>query len=112
MFNRKAQLKVQIVTRAVTDLRLAEWQADAELTKHARKLHSDSTFQMMMAVLRNEHPAFLVAGHDACSLEGRAILQARAEGYSMAIANLEAMGRHQLIKPVPEATFEPEEEQQ
>lgn len=110
MFSRKHNLKVQIVTRTVTDLSLAEWQADAELTKRSRQLMADSAFQLMLSVLRNEHPALVVEDHHNWSLEMRAILQARAEGYSMALANLEAMGKHRAISQLPEATFEPEDE--
>lgn len=109
MIFRKRHLKVQIVTRTVTELTLAEWQADAELTKRARQLLADAAFQLMLSVLRNEHPAFVVADHHLTTLESRAILQARAEGYSMALANIEAMGKHTAIRAQPEATFEEEE---
>jgi hypothetical protein len=105
----KRQLKIQIVTRTVTELRLHEWQADKELSGQAKILLGDSRLQLMLAVLHNEHPALVVEDHHNSSLEMRAILQARAEGYSMCLANLEALGQFKAIGTAPDATFEPEE---
>ena len=103
----KKEVKVTVLPRVATKLRLFEWQADQELTTSARRVLSDATVQLMIAVLHNEHPAFIYS--DAGSLEDRAILQARSEGYTMALANLEALGQFKQLKGTPDSTFEPEE---
>jgi hypothetical protein len=100
-------VKVKVLPREATKLRLFEWQADQELTNQAARVLRDGTVQLMVAVLHNEHPAFVYS--DVGSLEDRAILQARSEGYTLALANLEALGQFQKLKNTPESSFEPEE---
>ena len=103
----RTSAKVVVLTREATKLRLHEWQADQELTNQAAMVLRDTRVQLMIAVLHNEHPAFIYS--DVGSLEERAVLQARSEGYTMALANLEALGHFRKLKAAPDSTFEPEE---
>jgi len=101
-------VRVQILPRQATKLRLSEWQSDQALTVQAGKALADPTVQLMVAVLQNEHPAFIALPEEV-ELHERAIVQARSEGYTMALANLEALGQFKKPTVMPEATFEAEE---
>jgi len=102
--------EVKIIRKSETTLRLQDWQANPELIKVGRRVMANPDFQMMISVLRNEHPGHVVISDDAPPTRSVAI-QRRGEGYTMALANLEAMGK--LIEPEKpfEATFENEEQQ-
>lgn len=99
---------VQVIQRQATKLRLSEWMADKALCNKASKLLDNPDVQLMISVLHNEHPAFVVID-PGTSLQDRAVYQARCEGYTLALANLEALARHQRMLEAPEAEFAPEE---
>lgn len=103
----KHRVRVKVIERQATKLRLSEWQADQSLCNQGSKVLSDPAVQLMIAVLHNEHPAFVVSETE--SMELRAVMQARCEGYTMALANLEALGQFNKLAEIPEATFEPEQ---
>lgn len=107
-WHKATAVTVKVITRQATKLRLSEWRADKALCVRASKLMDDSTVQLMVSVLHNEHPAFVVID-PRTPLDDRAIFQARCEGYTMALANLEAMASHQPTKDVLEPEFAPEE---
>ena len=91
-------------------IRLAEWRSSPELTSAARKVFAMPEANYMLDVVRNEHPGFNVLPDDAPP-QARIAHQCRAEGYTMAIANLEAMSRFEQQRQNVEATFEEEEAQ-
>ena len=100
--------QVQIVRRDSLKLRLAEWRADLRLVSGARQLMESEDFRCMIDVLRNENPANYVMPLGT-SAQDRASNQCRAEGYTMALSNLEALSRPNSLVESVEATFEPEE---
>jgi len=99
---------VKVIQRQATKLRLSEWRADMALCNRASKLMETPDMQLAISVLNNEHPAFVVID-PGTSLQDRAVYQARCEGYTLALANLEALARHQKITEMPEADFATEE---
>jgi|SRR6516162_3781528 len=103
---RKRPINLQVVRRKESELRLREWQADPRMCGLASKVLSDPNLQLMLSVLKNEHPS-KTALHYGVGIEIRALMQARAEGYEMALANLEALAINTTQVPMPEASFEP-----
>jgi hypothetical protein len=109
MFGRvKKQLRVEIVRRKESEIRFADWRADPTLCAMAAKVLADPNVQLMLSVLRNESPSKHVLHYDA-TLEARALMQARIEGYEMFLNNLEAMAVSVLPIEMPEANFAPTE---
>lgn len=101
--------RIQVLEREASELRLAEWRSDPNLTKEAAKILAGSFVKIMLDVLENEHPgAFVMLRGDQ---NDRAVQQARAEGYTMCLSNLKALGKHEKPhKELGEATFGTEEE--
>jgi hypothetical protein len=100
--------RYQVVRREALKLSLAEWRSDPKLISEARKMFAQESFLVMLDVLRNENPAGNVLPIGT-SANDRSVMQARGEGYHMAIANLEAMTREYLVPEPIEAGFDPEE---
>jgi hypothetical protein len=100
--------QIHIINVAKTHLRLEEVRTDQKLCGVFKKLQSTYEFEIMMSVLRNEHPVNLVADIGT-TLQDRAVLQARSEGYTMALANIEAMAIYNKPTEMPEAEFAEEE---
>ena len=104
---RKRPIRVEVLRRDESKLRLAEWQSDPALCVLASKVLANPDLQLMLSVMRNEHPA-----HTALRLgvpaDDRLVHQARTEGYEMFFANLEALARNTTPPPQPESVFEPE----
>lgn len=107
-FQKAHAVTVKVIHRQATKLRLSEWRADPNLCNQASKLIDLPAVQLMISVLHNEHPAFVVIDAGT-SLQDRAVYQARCEGYTLALANLEALARHQKMHNSPESEFAPEE---
>lgn len=105
-FKRKS-IQLQIVRQHESKLRLTEWQQDQRLCAMAARMLADPNLQLMLAVLRNEHPLHTALPYGV-SLDDRAVLQARAEGYEMFLSNLERLAVSTGLEPMPEATFQPE----
>lgn len=104
----RRQKRIQVIRREETKITLAEWRADYDLVKLARSVWINPDFRLMMACLRNENPAFGVLPDDAPPTRSIA-LQRRAEGYIMALSNLEAMATLEQKTESLEPTFEEEE---
>jgi len=106
-------LKVVIVERPTTHLRVDEFRADKELAHLAAVVLANPNMQLMLSVLRNEHPGFEVLG-SAATVNDRLVAQARAEGYTMALATLESLGIKANLPERLVSTFgaEPTAEQQ
>jgi hypothetical protein len=106
-FRKKPKPALQVVRKSETLLRLSDWQSDHNLCSTAAKVLLNPDLQLMLSVLRNEHPSKLMMPYGT-ALNDRIVLQARGEGYEMCLANLEAMARHNAILEFPEATFQAE----
>jgi hypothetical protein len=99
---------IQLVQRDPTKLRLHEFRGDDRLVSEAGKIASIPFFQTMLDVLRNEHPCRNVAP-PTMTMEARAAMQCQAEGYSMCLANLEAMAIAQQVSIDTESEFQQED---
>jgi len=108
-FKRKTSARVVLLSREPFKLTVSEWRADQNMSAIAQKVLTDQNFRLMIQVLYNSSPAWEVMIN--ASTEQRAIQQARIEGYTMALANLEAMAVHEKIHVPVEATWEPDEQQ-
>jgi len=108
-FRKKPVTQVRLIEREACHLTLEEWRSDPLMVKQARDVVRKPAFRHMLDVLRTAHFAnyHLPATADT---ETRAFQQARCEGYSMALSNLEAMAEFE--KPFAELTetFETPEE--
>ena len=106
---KKHGVRVMVLNREPFKLALSEFRADKNMAAMAEKVVGNPNFRLMLQVLYNSSPAWEVML--SATTEQRAIQQARIEGYTMALANLESMSTHQMIQQRIEATYEPEEEQ-
>lgn len=102
---RKKALQIQVVRRDESRLQLNEWQLDARLCAMAAKVLMEPNLQLMLSVVKNEHP-YRRALPLGASMDDRAVHQARAEGYEMALATLERLAVNTVAMPLPEAVFE------
>lgn len=97
--------KIVIVRRDPCDLRMEEWKTQPALVKMARTIISSPDFRAMLDVLRTEH--FLnYECRLGATIEDRAVMQARGEGYNACLANLMELGELRKIPDTLEPTFE------
>jgi hypothetical protein len=101
------EVKVVVLNREPTSLRVHEWRADKQLVSAASKLFTNPDLRLMLQTVENDHPANVVLPAEQ-SIEMRAILQARAEGYTMCLANLRALARFEPPLVPVEEEFAPE----
>ncbi len=101
----KRQRKLEIIRRELCRLTVPEWRADPGWVGTAASVLSDPRLKQMLDVVGNSSPAFEVLPLGAGAQE-RIVQQARGEGYTMALANLEALGVGQALQTPMEATFE------
>ena len=104
---RKRPVRIRVERRSETKLRLSDWQNDPLLCNTASKILANQDLQLMLSVLKNEHPMHIALSMEA-PIEARAIHQARAEGYEMFLSNLERLAVNTTPVPMPEAVFEEE----
>src|SRR5262245_36722891 len=95
-------VRLEVIRKDESKLRLSEWQSDPALCSLAIRILANPDLQLMLSVMRNEHP-HRVALRLGCSPDDRVVMQARAEGYEMFFANLEALARHNTVAEIPEA---------
>lgn len=105
---RRTRVEYRIIPRERHKLRLPEYQTNAALVSSASKILNSTEFSYMLDCVQNEHPGFWVLPQGATELD-RVRAQCLSEGYTMALANLEALGKFVELKEMPEATFEQEE---
>lgn len=94
--------------RQPVTLTMAEWRQQPHLVAAARKALNSQDFQAMVEVLRNEHFANYMMGSG--TIEERAVVQARGEGYSACLNNLAQLAVPFTGEKILEPTFEPAEE--
>jgi hypothetical protein len=107
-WKKKRPVKLEVVRVGSHKLRLSEWQKDRELVGMAQRTMLNPDLQMMIQVLQNEHPGWQVL-HPLSPEIARACQQSRIEGYTMALANLEALCRFNEPQQQLDATFESEQ---
>lgn len=100
----KRQRRYEIVQRDRCLMRLDEWQASPGLVKLAQVHLNHPEMRLMLDVLRNEHCCQRVYSDDV-SPNIRVVAQARSEGYTQALANLEALGKFVSKAELGEETF-------
>lgn len=100
--------KVEIIRKDVVKLQLSDWQKDKTLVNGAQVALNGDFMRLMIQVLQNSHPGSMVLPKNF-PIELRAAHQSQCEGYTMALANLEAMGTLKEIADLGEPTFEREE---
>jgi len=108
-FKKKTLPQMVVIARDPLKLRLHEFRSNKSLVGEAQKMMMTGSLRLMLDVLRNEHPCLFVLPMGASPTDRMAV-QCRAEGYTMALANLEAMTDFQELATMPEPTFEPEEQ--
>lgn len=108
-FKRKHNGRVVLLNREPFKLTLSEFRSDKNMAAMAEKVLGNQNFRLMIQVLYNSSPAWEVM--TAARADERIVQQARIEGYTMALANLESMSKHEPMRQPLEATWEPEEEQ-
>lgn len=84
---------IRIQTRESWRLTLDEWRKDETLVAESIKLSKDQTFKAQVDVLRVEHPFRWRFAEIGVSPDDRAAHQARAEGYELCLAKLEAFSK-------------------
>lgn len=103
-------VEVRVIHRDPCQLTLDQWRADPRFISIAKKFLDNPEFRLMMDVLRTEHLASYCM--TSANIEQRAVAQARGEGYTMCLNNIEALGQFAAEKREVQSTFEtPEDEQ-
>jgi hypothetical protein len=108
----KRRIVVNVQVRDQHSITISEWRTNPDLVKLASNHLNDSGFRMMMDVLRNENFANYMMNMTGPTLEDRAFMQARGEGYIACLSNLESMASLLLPKEQLEETFEAVETEQ
>lgn len=104
-FKKKPAQSVEVIQRDPCRLTLNEWRQTPELVEQAQKALMNPTVRLMLDVLRTEHLGnYMLMG--TTSLEDRAIVHAKCEGYSLALNNLESLAKSAHKEEAIEATFE------
>ncbi len=106
LFQRKFSSKIQLLSREPFKLTLPEFRSDKNLCSMASRVTGNTDFRLMLQVLYNSSPAWDVMIN--AKPDERMVKQAQIEGYTMALANLESMSKHEaIIKSHVEETYEP-----
>lgn len=101
------ETRIEVIRRDRCKLTLDDWRSNESLVNGAAVALTGEYMELMLDVLRNSHPAYQVF-NPLSSVEVRAAHQAKCEGYTLALANLEAMGRPLDFPQTLEPTFESE----
>ena len=100
-------LQTQIVRRDSCRLTIDQWRSDRGMVKLASKIMSNPDFQLMIDVLRTHH----IVNYSLMlnpTMEQRAFQQAKGEGYSLCLSNLESMAQYSIPESELIEDFQPE----
>ena len=100
------QPQIKVVMVGSNTLSLDQWRKDSRLVTSAKELARNEVFRMQVAVLENSHPRFLAFQATGVSVEDRAAMQAKCEGYQLCLNNLESMSKEWTISKPLVATFQ------
>ena len=98
------EIRVRLVDRPHTALRADEFRADKELVHLAATVLANPNVQLMIQVLKNEHPALEVLPFGT-NPNDRLLAQGRGEGFTMALATFEALGTKATLPERLVSTF-------
>lgn len=99
------EVRYQIVPRDICRMTMAEWRTSPDLVAVAVKALAEPSIRHMLDICRTEHLANYLSTQPM-SIEDRAIISARAEGYCIALNNFESLGRFEAKREPLEETFE------
>jgi hypothetical protein len=99
------QVQVKIVSSHT--LTLIQWRKQEKLVADAIALARNGTFQMMLQVLHNDHPARNGFASIGTSMEDRAAHEAKIEGYEACLNKIKEMSQPWTISKPLIATFQP-----
>jgi hypothetical protein len=108
---RKYPKRIKIVPVLSSNVTLEMWQRSEELVAEAMRLAQDRAFKLMLDCLRNSSPVNYGLPDVGTNPMDRAALQAKTEGYHMALNNIEAMSQLLQRQDRIEAVFENPDEQ-
>lgn len=97
--------KAPLVPRDTKDFTLSDWRKNAALVSSAMSLSTNKTFKLQVEILRNESPSHIVL-QLGVSPNDRIVMQARIEGYELALNNLEAFSKPLKLADRLQSTFE------
>lgn len=101
----ESEPKLVFERREAWRLTLEEWRKQEAMVSESIALAKNLTYRAQIDVLRNSHPCHTLFTPIGVSPTDRIVMQAKIEGYELALNNLEAMTRY-LKSPKPlEATF-------
>ncbi len=104
-WRRRTEPRLEVVKREQSRLTVAEWRSDLGWVGTAATVLGDARLRLMLDCVANSAPGLEVLPLDA-SPQARIAQQARGEGYTMALANLEALGKASTPAEPLEALFE------
>lgn len=104
----RREVRIVVVRRDPCRLTLAEWRSQTGMVKAAQLMLANADLRAMLDVLMNASPAHDVYAPDLPA-DVRSVILARAEGYLLALNDLESLGRFQKPAEPLEETFEPPE---
>lgn len=96
---------VRVSSVPMDELTVEQFQSNPEMVKSAMSLFIRQDFLTMIHALEGSHPARNIYPQ-MLPVEARAILQARTEGYQLALDNLRKMRELIVPQEVLESTFE------
>jgi len=106
IFSRRPDPGLVVIKRDPFRLTIDEWRSSPELCKQAAMALGNPVVRQMVDCLRTSHLAFYsTSGHSTA--EERAERFSMAEGYGIALNNLEALAHYEPLKQPLEETFEP-----
>jgi len=103
---RRREVQIVVIQRDPFRLSIDEWRSSRDLCKQAAMALSDPVVRQMVDCLRTSHLA-LYSGPGQSSAEARAERCSMADGYGIALNNLEALAHYVPPQKPLEETFEP-----
>ncbi len=107
---RRHPMRIVVIHRDQSRLTIGEWRSQPEMVKKAMDMLANPDLRAMIDVLVTCSPANDVYPLDV-TLDVRAVIHARCEGYAMALSNLESLGIWNEPKVEISETFEPPEKE-
>lgn len=107
---KKPKVEYRVIPRDIQRMKLDEWRQTPHCVNLAKKFLNDPEFRMLLDVVKNEHPGRYALSSES-TLEERAIMQAKTEGFMLALNRLEATAEPFKLQPQIEATYEPPEDE-
>lgn len=104
-----APLRVNVISREASKLRLQEWRQDAKLCGTAEAVFQNPNVRLMLDVLNNESPVNYVGGTP--TPDEKILRLGVIQGYHLAINTLEAMAQFKQPDEQLTPTFEPEDKE-